>query len=282
MPSAESGQGVHAGATVSPPAQIGVPGDGADRPEASSPPGDASLDADIRLSVGGRFSVDHLGPEAFDALIARLEAQPDDYLRRFEELYFVRADPSMAPIPPGVRSEILLGYLYPRAIERVRFVAARHRRIDQEALRDGSYEPREREAIAWRIEQLGLLADGIDLPFADSWFPVTPNEWCVHSAPPRSDTVLRVTSTCTCGEPLACAATLEGDRLVVQVRTDPTSPGRCTDCYATHTACRLPPLPPSATFHVIASDTTPRGAGIGTLQTYANGVLVNPPRCPPR
>ncbi len=46
-----------------------------------------SIQRDIRTMVGGNFTPDALGPEAYQGILTRARSHPDEYLREFEELF---------------------------------------------------------------------------------------------------------------------------------------------------------------------------------------------------
>jgi len=79
--------------------------------------------------------------------------------------------------------------------------------------------------------------------------------------------MIRVRRTCSCGETLACQATLEGATLRLDVRFDPSSATFCDDCYGTSTHCPLPALPASTTVRVVADG----DQLLGTWATDATG-----------
>ncbi|HUQ02474.1 MAG TPA: hypothetical protein VM261_08265, partial [Kofleriaceae bacterium] len=81
---------------------------------------------------------------------------------------------------------------------------------------------------------------------AATWKPVTDFLSCT-TASPDGRTAIRVTRECSCGETLACSATLGAHgKLQLAVKYDPDSPAMCTDCYATHSACTVPAATPPA------------------------------------
>lgn len=45
-----------------------------------------SIENDVLLVVGGNFTPDHLGPEAYAEVVARVRKQPEVYLSTFESL----------------------------------------------------------------------------------------------------------------------------------------------------------------------------------------------------
>lgn len=51
-------------------------------------PDPATVQADLDLVTGGRFNVDHIGPQAYAAVVARVRAHPDAYLAAAEERWF--------------------------------------------------------------------------------------------------------------------------------------------------------------------------------------------------
>ncbi|WP_305044241.1 hypothetical protein [Geoalkalibacter sp.] len=46
-----------------------------------------TIHSDILLVVGGNFTPDHLGPEGYAVVAARLRAAPEDYLSAFEKMF---------------------------------------------------------------------------------------------------------------------------------------------------------------------------------------------------
>lgn len=63
------------------------------------------VDDDVRLILSGGLLVDHVGPQAVEAVRARVQASPADYLRRAEELLLG------AGAPMRLDSDTLLGPL---------------------------------------------------------------------------------------------------------------------------------------------------------------------------
>lgn len=51
---------------------------------------------DIYMVVGGNFTPDSLGPETYDALVARVQADPRGYLDRFEKLFLGQSFDALA------------------------------------------------------------------------------------------------------------------------------------------------------------------------------------------
>lgn len=47
----------------------------------------AGIEQDVRLMVGGNFSADHIGPQAYDATLARARGKAKSYLEVFNSLY---------------------------------------------------------------------------------------------------------------------------------------------------------------------------------------------------
>lgn len=53
--------------------------------EESRPPN--QVDQDIELIVGGSFDPDHIGPTAYQQIVQRVRAAPDQYLQAFERRF---------------------------------------------------------------------------------------------------------------------------------------------------------------------------------------------------
>jgi hypothetical protein len=103
-----------------------------------------TVEIDLQIIIGGNFSVDHLGPEWYRAVVARVQAQPDRYLDALERRILPRVDEEgLASLYLGN----LLRLVHDERAERVRWIAAdlRERTVDA-LLRVARKNPRGRAA----------------------------------------------------------------------------------------------------------------------------------------
>ena len=90
--------------------------------------------------------------------------------------------------------------------------------------------------------QADPVASDLDVPEQPGSRLVEPPSVCIEQRL-HSVRVLRLERDCTCGEPLSCTLTVQGDVIAVRFRED-SGPGICDDCYPSWTACTLPNLSP--------------------------------------
>jgi hypothetical protein len=207
------------------------------RPRLSSPPGDPSVDADLRTIVGGHYSADHIGPAAYEAIEAHVRREPDAFLDALGRAALDPAAPldrywanvlerTVSASPLGTRE--LAACLLDRFAD-----ALAHPPAD----RDPSWEDRIRQhQIATYLVWRGRPDDG-------RWRIATPSSAC--TATTEGVTTLTVEVSCTCGEPIACDVAIAPGRLDVLVTLDPRGPVMCDDCYPGTGTCTLPPAPDS-------------------------------------
>jgi hypothetical protein len=222
--------------TVAPPAPTQAAAHAVAR-ASTEVPDDAQLEADLRLVVGGMFAPDHLGPEAYATIEARLAAHPAAYAEKAGEL-FGRSPPP--PELPLLHTPALLARLHAGAPEETG-VTAHAILLSLGALLpvlDRSSDAR-KQALA-QMPMLEALAGGIDPPFDPAAQSMPIDRLC--AVPTPSGHGLMVVNECTCGERPVCRAKLDGDRVSVSVRRDDSRAPHCLDCYASWSTCSLPRL----------------------------------------
>jgi hypothetical protein len=200
-------------------------------------PGAAQIEQDIHLAVGGNFSPDHLGPEAFEAIERRMAAAPAAYARKVGELYGRSPPP---PELPHLHTTALLVRLHAGAPAETS--ASAHALLSAFGRLVATLD-RGSPARARALEQMPMLealAGGIDPPFDAAAPSMKIDRLCAVPTPTGHG--LMVVNECTCGERPVCRAELDGSRVTVSVRRDDSRAPFCTDCYPSWSTCSLPKL----------------------------------------
>lgn len=228
--------------TARAPAVTAPPSSAADAADPASPDDDARVDANLLAMLGqGTALADHIGPERARAVYGDLDQRPSRYLARLEALLRDRA-PSSADT--SLFYEVVLWRLRAREPERTAHVAFQvmRRLRTLEAQTPPADDAGFRIRLARRIRGVGMVRDGVDVTPGADWRRVEADQVCVTAAPDNR-AVFLVTRGCTCGEPLACRATVNGTRVDIELRLNQNAPGVCTDCYPGYAACSVPTLP---------------------------------------
>ncbi len=204
-------------------------------PSSTDVPDDAQIEADLRIVVGGTFAPDHLGPEAYDAIEARLAAHPAAYAAKAGEIFGHMPAPQELP---GLHTTALLVRLHAGAPEETG-VAAHAILLSLHALLPTlDRASNARKQALDQMPMLEALAGGIDPPLDSSARSMEIDRLCAVPTPGGHG--LLVLAECTCGERPVCRAELDRDRVRVSVRRDESRPLHCTDCYASWSTCSLP------------------------------------------
>ena len=193
---------------------------------------DPSVDDDLRTIVGGYYSPDHIGPEAFEAIEDHVRREPDAFLDAW----------ARAALDPTSSLDRYWSNVLERAAaarpERTRELAACLLARYDDALahppagRDPSWEE--------RIGQNRLVTylDWRARPDDGTWRVAMPSRACTTTTDGATTLTLEV--ECTCGEPIACDFAAGPDHLDVLVMLDVRAPAMCRDCYPGTGACTLP------------------------------------------
>jgi hypothetical protein len=200
--------------------------------------GDPSVDRDLRTIVGGHYSPDHIGPEAYEAIEEHVRREPDAFLDAW-----ARAALDPASVLDLYWPNVLVRTASARP-ERTRELAAcllaridgalAHPPADRDPSREDRIEGlRMSTYILWR----GRPDDG-------TWRIAMPSRACTTTE--GGVTTLTVEVPCTCGEPVACDVADTSERLDVLVTFDPRALGQCDDCYPGTGACTLSAAPQAA------------------------------------
>ena len=201
---------------------------------------------DLSLIVGGNFSPDHMGPEAYDAIVARYRAAPGKYLEALLARY-ARTDPN-----PALHGDSFIAWfleqLHPSDPAGTERAAKVFHDLWGQATADPSLDPRVRLQLEEQLATVTVLAGGIDRPFSPAWVATTADRICASSVPEGHGVTLQ--NDCTCGQPMACHAELGSRDLRVTLVKDDQAPAVCHDCYPTWTTCRVPRLSPGQSLAV--------------------------------
>lgn len=199
---------------------------------ARTAPGDPKIDQELRTMVGGHFAVDHIGPEAYEAIVAHVAREPDAFLDATARI----------GLDPATRVDSYWNNVLERTQavrpERTRELAAcmlariRDTLADPPADRDEAWAARVASHagslyVTWR----GRPGDG-------KWRLEMPSRACTTKA--GSVETLEVTVDCTCGERVLCEVAAGPGRLDAMVTLDLTAPAVCDDCYAATGTCTVP------------------------------------------
>ena len=161
---------------------------------------------DLSLIVGGNFSPDHMGPEAYDAIVARYRAAPGKYLEALLARY-ARTDPN-----PALHGDSFIAWfleqLHPSDPAGTERAAKVFHDLWGQAMADPSLDPRVRLQLEEQLATVTVLAGGIDRPFSPAWVATTADRICASSVPEGHGVTLQ--NDCTCGQPMACHAELGG------------------------------------------------------------------------
>lgn len=221
------------------------------------------IDGDLDVMIGGNFSPDHLGPQAYDELLARALAHADAYAQRLSSRHAERA--RSEPVYADLHVAAALAVLSPRAPER----AASSARTLHDAffvlLQQPALDERQRRRIREQTATLKVLAGAIDRPTAAGATAVRPDRVCAVATPGGHG--LLAERDCTCGEPLACRVVRRGDALELTLEQLP-GPAICDDCYPGWTTCTVDRLAAGECVRVISGP-----APLGELTAGAGGWL---------
>lgn len=202
---------------------------------ARTAPGDPAVDEALRTIVGGHYSPDHIGPEAFEAIEDHVRREPDAFLDAWARAALDPAG-SLDRYWPNVLSRTAAA-----RPERTRELAACLLARFDAALahppedRDPSWEDR---IESFRVVTYLLWRGGAD---DGTWRIAKPSRACTTIT--DGVTTLTVEVACTCGEPIACDVAATPDHLDALVTLDPRAPAICDDCYSGMGACTLPSMP---------------------------------------
>jgi hypothetical protein len=199
---------------------------------ARTAPADPSVDHDLRTIVGGYYSSDHIGPDAFEAIEDHVRREPDAFLDAW----------ARAALDPTNHLDLYWTNVLERTAaarpERTRELAACLLARYDDALahppagRDPSWEDRIGQHhlvtyIQWRAR-----------PDDGTWRVAMPSSVCTTTTDGVAS--LTVEADCTCGEPIACDIAAGPDHLDVLVTLDLRAPAMCRDCYPGTGTCTLP------------------------------------------
>lgn len=218
----------------------------------STTPAQSQIDRDVDTILGGNFSPDHIGPQAYDAIVARYEASPAEYVAGVQRHHtkFPVGTPASRSYLTGNGAPAFLRRLYahaPRAVERTAAVLLPR----YEALPPTPPDPAD---TGWstrrtaQVRQMFRLAGGIDRRFESDWPRATADQICVDGA------TVTLIAECTCTDHLACSATAAGDVVTVELRIDPRRPGTvCRDCVRSWTTCTFSSLDPARRINTVVN-----------------------------
>jgi len=96
------------------------------------------IDQDIAMIVGGSFSPDHIGPAAYQQIVRRVQAAPDQYLQAFERR-FLRAGVNPLDLA-DLYLPAFLQLLADRAPQQIRALGARLATVYSSAVPRGARE----------------------------------------------------------------------------------------------------------------------------------------------
>jgi len=202
---------------------------------ARTAPVDPSVDHDLRTIVGGHYSSDHIGPEAFEIIEDHVRREPDAFLDAWAsvaldptnhlDLYWTNVLARTAAARPE-RTRELAACLLARFDD-----ALTH----PPAGRDPAWEDRIRQ------HHLGTYLQWRARPDDGHWRIAVPSRVCTTTS--HGVTTLTVEVDCTCGEPIACDIATGPDHLDALVTLDLRAPAMCRDCYPGTGTCTLPGTP---------------------------------------
>ena len=218
----------------------------------AGPPSDREIDADLATLVGGMLSPDHLAPGAHRALLARYQAEPVRYLDRLAHVYLRQE--THTTHHANLYIAHFLWRLHPLAPKDVERIASRFLGAWTLVLGRVDLEPGQRERLEDQAKLARVLAGGVDRPSDDTWPLTDVSSVCVVPVPGGQGLV--VTQDCTCGQPLACNATMETGRVLVTARLNQGAPAVCDDCYPGWTTCSVKDSAAGLSLEIVVNGTT--------------------------
>lgn len=222
-----------------------------------------AIDRDLDVMIGGHFSPAHLGPAAYEEMLARARASAEAYVRRLAARHSarVRVDPAYSDL----HVVAALALLRTHAPEHVAMSARQFFDAFGVLLQQRGLDERQRARIRQQVELARVLAGGIDRPMPATPDPVRPDRVCVVATPEGHG--LMPVVDCACGDVLACRAVRRGDAIELAVQRVP-APAMCDDCYSTWTTCMLDRLGAGEQVRLSLD-----GRKLGSLSANASGWL---------